>query len=233
LINRRSSHPNHPHASLSQFDYLPTGNNLMPPSFGQAGEFEASLHSSEFFQGMFEFGRPAAPALSPLMIQDTSMLHSLVSPVSSNSSGPSSPHSGPFTPTTTMLANSFSNLCSFSNNGELAANVVVGSETSTEIDMQTEFQQLQQGLYSNYSWEANSIWQTCASNNVGMMTDILLGDDFDLSAIPPIELGLPKFGDDFASTSPTTMDAAHFHHDETRNVDGMFGFDEMTSRHGF
>jgi hypothetical protein len=248
LINRRTSHPNHPHGSLSQFDYLPTNgsNTLMLPSFGQAGEFNATLQSPEFYQGMFELGtqpmtRPAAPTLSPLsmnMLQDPSMLHSLVSPVSSNSSGPSSPHTGPFTPTT-MLANSFSNLCSFSNsNGELS-NVVVGGETSTEMDMQTELQ-LQQDLYSAYSWEANSIWQTCAPPAVGIgMTDMLLGDDFDLSAIPPIELGLPKFGGEFASPSSSTtltMDAAHFHDDESqqqRNVDGMFGFDDMMSRHGF
>lgn len=44
MISRRSSHPGHEDA-MSNFDYLPS-DNLMPPSFGQAGQFEASLQVS-------------------------------------------------------------------------------------------------------------------------------------------------------------------------------------------
>lgn len=42
MISRRSSHPGHPDEAMSNFDYLPK-DNYMQPSFGQAGQFEASL----------------------------------------------------------------------------------------------------------------------------------------------------------------------------------------------
>jgi hypothetical protein len=42
MISRRSSHPGHPDEATSNFDYLPN-DNYMQPSFGQAGQFKASL----------------------------------------------------------------------------------------------------------------------------------------------------------------------------------------------
>jgi hypothetical protein len=253
MIRRRSSHPNHPHASMAHFDYLP--NKLMPTSFGQAGEFEASLQSTEFFPDMFTInnGQSASRILPPLqslgMIQDQSMLfhsHQLVSPSSSIGSGspaPSSPcsaHFTPYTPTPTQaMLSSFTQL-STSDFGQLP-NVGCGAPTPasqllTDEELQTDLQ-LQQDLYSSFSWESNSIWPSGG--------EMLLGDDFDLNAIPPIELGLPKYGDDMmmnmATPVPSTTDFGHEfvhgmemtqqYHDENQNVDGLYGFDEMM--HGF
>jgi len=110
-------------------------------------------------------------------------------------------------------------------------------QTQADLDLQTELQ-LQQDLYSSYTWESNSIWPASGG-------EILLGEDFDLNSIPPIELGLPKFGDDmsvvdappqgsvdYAQSFGHGMEVPQFH-DDRQGVDGMFGFDEMMSRHGF
>jgi hypothetical protein len=240
MIRRRSSHPNHPHSSIAHFDYLP--NNLMPPSFGQAGEFEASLQPPEFFSDMFT-NQSASRNLHPLqplgMIQDQSLLpqsHQIVSPSSSIGSGspaPSSPISGPFTPFTPTQAmlSSFSQLCT-SDFGQLSGGgCVPAAQPQTDEELQAELQ-LQQDLYSSFSWENNSIWPSGG--------EMLLGDDFDLNAIPPIELGLPKFGEDMSMTSALSGEYGHDfvhgmemtqYHDDNQNVDGIYGFDEMM--HGF
>jgi hypothetical protein len=207
MISRRSTHPGHADDALSNFDYLPS-DSLMPPSFGQAGQFEASLQSSEFLRSMFDMsGQPAIgqrnevmPLQGLPMSQDPSVLlpaHQIMSSsssIGSGSSGPSSPRSGPFTPTSSMLCHSFSQLnpsgdsphqqLHHNNNNGCAPE----QQSQTDLELQMEMQ-LQQDLeFASYSWENNSMWQTGP--------EILLGDDFDLNSIPPIELGLPKFGDD-------------------------------------
>jgi hypothetical protein len=238
---------------MTHFDYLPTHNSLMPPSFGQAGEFDAGIQTPEFFQNMFNMGgqpmgRGSVPSLQPLnMMQDPSMLlpsHSqIVSPTSSiasSSSGPSSPTSGPFTPM-------FNQLCGSDFTHQLHDVNDCGADlpqTQADLELQTELQ-LQQDLYSSYSWENNSIWPANSGN------EMLLGEDFDLNAIPPIELGLPKFGEDMTVVDAPVpqgsvdymqdfthgMDVAQQqqqqYHNDGQNVDGMFGFDEMMSRHGY
>jgi hypothetical protein len=218
---------------MSHFDYLP--NNLIPPSFGQVGEFEASLQSTEFYPEMFMNNR-SLPSVQPLS-QDQSLLlpsHQIVSPsssIASSSPSPSSPSSGPFTPTQAMLS-SFSQLCA-SDFGPLPnGECVQAPQTQTDAELQTELQ-LQQDLYSSFSWENNSIWPSGG--------EMLLGDDFDLGAIPPIELGLPKFSDDMNMTTPHSHLSSEFAHEfargleiaqyDNQNVDGMYGFDEMM--HGF
>jgi hypothetical protein len=250
LIKRRSSHPNHPNGSMSQFDFLPAHNTFMPPSFGQAGEFEASLQSPEYLQNFFNHGvqtagRHSIPSLHPLcMIQDPAMLlpgsAQIITPPSSiGSSTPPSPDCGPFTPTSAMLPSSFSQL-SGSEYGQDSSDCAAGlSQTQVDLELQAELQ-LQQDLYSSYSWENNSIWPATGG-------EILLGDDFDLNAIPPIELGLPKFGEemgaaDIASTQGSVdyaqeyahgMEVAAQYQNVGQNIDGLFGFDEMIPHHGF
>lgn len=55
-----------------------------------------------------------------------------------------------------------------------------------QFDLQMEMQMQQE--YAQYSWETNgALWSAG--------TEMLLGDDFDIGAIPPIELGVPKFGE--------------------------------------
>jgi len=81
-------------------------------------------------------------------------------------------------------------------------------------------------------------------------SDMLLGDDFDLNSIPPIELGLPKFGEDMslreiAAASSSAMGPTGYehgfgqgledtqYHDDSQGLNGMLGFDEMMAGHGF
>jgi hypothetical protein len=74
---------------------------------------------------------------------------------------------------------------------------------------------------------------------------LLLSQDFDLNSIPPIEIGLPKFGEDghtmplpaqqmladFGHEFMHGLDAHQFHDDTQQNLDGVFVFDEVM--HGF
>lgn len=60
-------------------------------------------------------------------------------------------------------------------------------QVQQQLDLQMEMQMQQE--YAQYSWETNgALWSAG--------TEMLLGDDFDLGAIPPIELGVPKYTDD-------------------------------------
>jgi hypothetical protein len=225
MISRRSAHPGHEEA-VSDFDYMPT-NSYLPQSFGQVGQFEASLQSSEFLRSMFSIsGQPVQrsdpPQLQALTLSshDSVLLPShIISPVSSrgstSSSGPSSPNPGPFTPTSAFLPQPF-----------------CGSEPSqAELDLQLEMQM--QSEYAAYSWETNgSLWSTGA--------DMLLGDDFDLSAIPPIEIGVPKYQEDlgppcgieFGHAFTQALEGSQYP-DEGQNLDSLLGFDEMMAGHGF
>jgi len=88
---------------------------------------------------------------------------------------------------------------------------------------------------STYSWESNDIWS--ASGDA-----LLTNDDFDLRAIPPIELEMPKcpedvgfhttsglgFGQEFAHA----LEGQQFDH-EGRHLDNLFLFEEMMAGHGF
>lgn len=77
---------------------------------------------------------------------------------------------------------------------------------------------------------------------------MLLVDDFDLNAIPAIELGLPKFGEDVsvgemaagasAGGAVTTGVGGYSEEfgqalEEGRFDEALFGFDEMMAGHGF
>lgn len=243
MISRRSTHPDHRHGRLSHFDYFPP-NNLMPPSFGQASEYETSLESTEFFQNMFNMpGQsmlPAGrnlPALQPLSIsQDVSIPpHQLISPLSSvasGSSGPSSPHSAPYTPTTNGLTDGSCHL-NPSIFPQFPFMCISQPQTQEEAELQAEM--MEQNMYSNYtSWEDTSLWPTDA--------EVLLGDDFDLNAIPPIELGLPKYCEDTSMVvTPTIAEPLEFGTDFAHSLEGyggdrlddMLQFDEMMAGHGF
>ncbi|KAF5378865.1 hypothetical protein D9615_006920 [Tricholomella constricta] len=227
MISRRSSHPDHPEDALSNFDFRPSESFMQPSSFGQ---FEASLQSSEFLRNMFSMtGMTERDSLHPLDTSQETMLlppHHIISSGSSaesGSSGPSTPNSGPFTPSSAVLSQSFSRLTT--------SNELPQPEPSSqaEIDLQMEMQLQQE--YAQYSWETNQLWPNSNS-------DLLLGDDFDLSAIPPIELGVSKYqepmhlgnGMDMNYTqeyAQTPLDGHHF------SEDGVLAFDEMMAGHGF
>jgi hypothetical protein len=91
--------------------------------------------------------------------------------------------------------------------------------------------------YPAYSWENTEMW----TNGSEMM----LGEDFDLNSIPPIELGNTKFQDELNQfDSPVSMQEythdhyalqnEQFHHDPHAqgSFDGLF-FDDLMSGHGF
>ncbi|GLB42469.1 putative high mobility group [Lyophyllum shimeji] len=235
MISRRSSHPDHPEDPMSNFDFQPNEAFMSPPSFGQ---FEASLQSSEFLRSMFSMaGVPQRESLHPLDVSQEAMLlppHQSISPSSSagsGSSGPSSPCSGPFTPSSAVLSQSFSRLSTSNEPSQPEP------RSQAEIDLQMEMQLQQE--YAQYSWETNQLWSNGNS-------ELLLGDDFDLSAIPPIELGVPKYQEqqapmqlnggmeyhpeyqqEFSQEYAQPMEARHF------AEDGVLAFDEVMASHGF
>lgn len=265
MISRRSAHPGHPDDALSNFDFLPSDNSFMPPSFGQAGQFEASLQvcskkiglaplklrlnshlfqSSEFLRNMFNTSGQVPqrnPAPSHAMPQGHQVLlpsHHIFAASSSSvgSSGPPSPTSGPYTPT--MLTESFSHLTAGSPQQQHHRADGCGSElqSQAELDLQMEMQYQQDLQFASYSWETGSVWANAGS-------EMLLGDDFDLSAIPPIELGIPKFSDELEASGAGMSEfghheynqtiEGHHYHDDGQNIDGLLAFDEMMAGHGF
>lgn len=149
--------------------------------------------------------------------------HQLVSPTSSSGSGASSPNNSPYTPTSTMLTQSFAHLSASDSSSSNAA-----GPTQAELDLQMEMQLQQE--FAAYNWESTSVWPSG--------TEMLLGDDFDLNSIPPIELGMPKF------SAPNVMglgfggegDAAAAEYgqiDGSQHLEGLLEFDEMMTGHGF
>jgi hypothetical protein len=171
---------------------------------------------------------PQRSSLHPLDLSHESMLlpaHQISpsSSIGSNSSGPSSPTAGPFTPPSAMISHAFSQL-STSNDSPY-------EPQSHELDLQMEMQ-LQQD-YASYSWQTNAMWP---SN-----TELLLSDDFDLSAIPPIELGMPKYSEVDMLREPSSVaefneysQAMEAHHNsENQGINGLLGFDQLMAGHGF
>src|ERR1700722_15967756 len=199
----------------------------------------------EFFQNMLmgthTVGSSNFSSLQLLRkVQDPSMLlPQLFSPSSSldsSSSGPSSPNAGPFTPTAAMLSSSFAHLCGPDFGQQLHDPITDLPQTQADLELQTELQLQQENMCSPYSWANNSIWP--AGN------DTLRVDDFDLNAIPPIALDLPKFSEDMnvdATQGPADfvqsfvhgVEVAQQYHEDGQSIDGIFGFDEMMSRHNF
>ncbi|KAF9449420.1 hypothetical protein P691DRAFT_791143 [Macrolepiota fuliginosa MF-IS2] len=219
MITRRASQAGHPEDCVNNFDFLPH-DNFMPPSFGQAGHFEASLQSSEFLRNIFAM--PNLPSASQkndemqLNIPSNDLLppHQMISPASSvGSSGPSSPASGPYTPLAHM--------------GQSFTQQLAGADMPVhehrELELPTDMQ-LQQDM-SSYTWDNTAIWPSGS--------EILLGDDFDLNAIPAIELGSGKFDDRLAEPSTLQFGQEFTNALEGREFsqDTMISFDEMMAGH--
>ena len=190
---RRSSHPGHSEDRSSHFDYLPR-ESLMPPPFSQHSGYEANLHSvslllhirehvpdhllqaPQFFTGMFEQSpeRQNLPALSMPEPQMMVAPHELMSPSSMHShsgySSPTSSPSGPYTPVQHATQHPYPMPQEVDEHGYLGEAQTL--QCGSPIDMNIEYPE---SLWSDNMW-ANG-------------QEILLGEDFDLNAIPPIELG--------------------------------------------
>jgi len=89
--------------------------------------------------------------------------------------------------------------------------------------------------YPEYSWEGQGTWESHG--------DLLAGDEFDLNAIPPIQLGMPGCGEELTSMnqhpynmdyapSPfdtSSMDASRYplETQEQESFEQMFNFENM------
>ncbi|KAH7887176.1 hypothetical protein F5I97DRAFT_1113251 [Phlebopus sp. FC_14] len=231
MISRRSSHPDHATSASSKFDFVPT-NTAMPQQQYSPSDAYPGVDANGFYHGIFD--DPSAP--HPLSItSDMSMLHAqhqMISPASSVSS-PSSPDSGPFTPVN-CAPTDFSFPVS-----SCGPQVNAGQLSVSPLD------NVQLG-YSQYAWEGVGSWDGHG--------DMLAGDEFDMSAIPPIELGIPGCGGDDQLT-PTAahpgsfsvgytpgsydtssgMDGSHYPTESSQSqeaqFDQLFNFDSMLAAH--
>jgi hypothetical protein len=89
--------------------------------------------------------------------------------------------------------------------------------------------------FPTYPWENTDLWANSSS-------EMMLGEDFDLNSIPPIELGNAKFQEDlnqYNSTAPIQdygNDQYALPNEQYRSqgsFDGLFFDDMMMSGHGF
>lgn len=161
----------------------------------------------------------------------------IVSPSSSissmGSSSPPSPDATPFSPTSALLANSFAQLTT-SGNGEHRPSLEACQASDPHLAY-NDFQFAQQPDLASFGWESDNLWASSGDT-------LLTNDDFDLRAIPPIELELPKctddagfntasglvFGQDFAQA----LEGHQFDHDG-RHMNSILMFEEMMAGHGF
>jgi hypothetical protein len=167
---------------------------------------------------------PAQPMLLSsleLVSPSTASSHSIPSGYSS----PTSQHGGPFTPVHTLHRQYSLEEC---DQGHLAESHVIDCDSPTDMGLE----------YPSYSWANTNMWANGGS-------EMMLGEDFDLNSIPPIELGNEKFHDDLSPfDSSVSMQEfgqdqyAHqneqYHHDldGQGSFDGLF-YDDMMSGHGF
>ncbi|KAI0090107.1 hypothetical protein BDY19DRAFT_905168 [Irpex rosettiformis] len=169
----------------TRFEYIPK-DSVLPPTF-QRPNFDASSFTFQFgnqssFQGrsannvqLSQLTIPREPAFNNMVSPVESIASSIFSPTesiaSSLSPSSSSSHCGPFTPADSM---SLQGLSMGSHAGQPAPDCVpenVDGELSGEL-----------GYHGYSSWSSESLWPT--------EQEAILPDDFDLSSIPPIELGL-------------------------------------------
>jgi len=150
------------------------------------------FQANGFYHGMFE-----NPGPLPLLIpSDMSMLppHQMLSPASSiasdSSSGPSSPDAGPFTPTTCLQANfSYPSSCDMM----IPEPPQMSSDASAPVAALLSQGSLDSCVQFNYapSFSSSSSWESASASWEDHHDSLLVGDEFDLNAIPPIELGIP------------------------------------------
>jgi hypothetical protein len=214
MISRRSAHPGHPEDVMSCFDYLP--NSFVQPSFPLPGQFEANLQSSDFLRNMFSAPGPRSSQF-PQLHQLTMPEHNAVLLTANQMVSPSS----------SMDSSSSENYLPSDPSG-------ADAQAQAEIDLQLEMQMQQE--FAAYSWgNSGSIWGS---------ESVLLGDDFDLNSIPPIELGVPKYTENLTLAAPNAsglefgQDFSHAlegqqYLDDSQNLGGLLGFDEMMAGHGF
>lgn len=182
MISRRSSHPDH--ATSAQLDLT-----MSQQQYCRHDAFPV-VDVNGFFQGMFD----DPSALHSLSIPpDMSMLQAnqMVSPsssIASDSPCPPSPDAGSFGPIHCMQA-SLPYTAPSLTNAQIGDVPLAGGPLS---NMSFGY-----APPSFASWEGGSSWES--------QHDLLTDDEFDMNAIPPIELGIPGCGNNTTTpTSPST-----------------------------
>jgi hypothetical protein len=112
-----------------------------------------------------------------------------------------------------------------------------GVEEQAQAEMELQMQMQMQAEFASYSWggNGNDLW--------GSEPSVLLGDDFDIHAIPPIELGIPKYTESISLAGPVPT-ALEFGQEFTQALEarqfsdecqhgGLIAFDEMMAGHVF
>ncbi len=110
------------------------------------------------------------------------------------------------------------------------------SDPNLTLNIPTDFQFTQQSDLASFGWESDSLWASSGDT-------LLTNDDFDLRAIPPIELELPKCSDDVGFNTASGLvfgqdftqaleGQQHFNHD-VRHMNNILMFEEMMAGHGF
>ncbi|KAJ3713253.1 hypothetical protein DFJ43DRAFT_1127801 [Lentinula guzmanii] len=199
MISRRAIHSRNPEDGMADFDFMPNPEHLLAPAFGteQPNLQVKILQSSEFLRNMFNMNVNEGPLT---VSTDTSLLlpaHQIVSPASTmgtNSSGPSSPTNGPFTPIHPIPfdLDDIPNAC------------VPDSHMQPELD--TQMQMSPSFNFSGNYWPMQSVWQD--ESNMAMMHN-----DFDLSSIPSLEMGDSKYVDETNTymAPPEAMGMGEYH----------------------
>ncbi|KAJ3724191.1 hypothetical protein DFJ43DRAFT_1003239 [Lentinula guzmanii] len=182
MISQRTGYVGNADGIMANFDFYPDN---IPAPHGNP-HFEAGLQPSELHQDVFNFsgqdsmwcGNRGEAQLQPPSLNMGSL--------SISSSAASSPISGPFTPSSSVLSYPPSGFGGWAGaprsdtwdfNQQMSANMDVqaGVPTSREMD----------GFFN--PWDPSEVWQREQS--------VLLRNDFDLDGIPPIELKIPEYPD--------------------------------------
>jgi hypothetical protein len=102
----------------------------------------------------------------------------------------------------------FTQFTSNSQTSALDALVVAQAEIDLQLQMQMQI--------DNFTWDSTSVWSS-----------IPLEDDFDINAIPPIELGVPQHIDNIHVANPGQEHRQDFSHYCGQSVDaGFLGFED-------
>ncbi|EMD32252.1 hypothetical protein CERSUDRAFT_118953 [Gelatoporia subvermispora B] len=192
---------------MTSFEFFPN-DSLFPSPVPQSNIFDGSFqHSHEMYRSLFQ--TPENPSMADggsggflhsLMIpRDASMSSSMVSPAESMASSQllspcdafgsslslQSTGVGPYTPADALAFMNF-------HIGKPAKEQIEGIPEDVDPDMQST-----DPTFTLYGWQSESMW-----NATG---DALLPDDFDLNAIPPVEMGL-RLNEDCAPLADVSGD---------------------------
>ncbi|KAF9076898.1 hypothetical protein BDP27DRAFT_1312786 [Rhodocollybia butyracea] len=177
MISQRAVYAGRAENIMSDFDYyipsIPSAPRFDRPNY------EAGLESSETprygipEQDATAFQRAAGAQLLPLGL-------TLGSPETSSTA--SSSTSGPFTPSSAILSHpSFSQMASLPNTYN------ANQEAGPHLDIQAYIPISHGPGQPTSSWDSSVIWQSEPS--------VLMQSDFDLDAIPSVELEMPRYPD--------------------------------------